>query len=273
MNRRPVAAVALVVLVALAGCGGSGGIDTGTESPSPDGTDAPTATASPTPTPSFDDVTKPPGVSEDGLTDREALLDAHASALDGKAVTVDVDFRLTVDGDGQNASLRGKVTPDDDQGWMRVTTTDGTGTYYTEGGTTYEKVVVDDSTSYGTTDQVSAIPETPRFGADARLRDALWNANWTFDQVVQRDGERLLRFEATRVTLPSQVDVDRENASTSTDGVLLVDEDGVVRHVEINASVETDEQTVEYGLSVSFSDVGSTTIQRPDWVDRAEEEG
>lgn len=269
MIRRSVAVLALVLVVALAGCGGSGqqGLSTGT--PSPDGSEPSPST--PTPTPSLADVSVPPGVSEDGVTDRDALLSAHADGLDGKSVTVDVDFQLTIDGDGQNAGLRGKVTPDDDAGWLRVSTTDGTGTYYTEGGTTYEKVVVDGSTSYGTTDQVSAIPQTTRFGADTRLRDALWNANWSFDRVVERDGELLLRYEATRVSLPSEVDVDRSDADATSHGVLLVGEDGVVREVDIGVTVETDEETVEYGLSVTFSEIGSTTIQRPDWIDRAEE--
>lgn len=272
MTRKPVATVALVVIVALAGCGGSGSLDTGTGTPTPAGTETPTPAPTDTPTPSLDDVSMPQGVSESGVTDRDALVDAHGAALDGKSGTVHIEFRLTVDGEGQNASLTGKVTPNDDRGWMKVATSGGVGTYYTRGDTTYEKVVVDGETSYGTTDQVSAIPETPRFGADARVRDALWNANWTFDRVVERDGELLLRYEATRVALPESVDVDRENASATSGGYLLVDQDGVVRHVEVSATVETEEETVEYGLSVSFSGIGSTTIERPDWVDRAEDE-
>lgn len=271
MNRKPVAAVALVLVVVLAGCGGSGQPDPGTETPSPGPESTPTATATPTPSTSNLFESMPPGVSEEGVTNRTALLDAHANALDGTAVTVEVDFRLTVDGDGQNVSLRGKVTPNDDRGWMRVSTADGVGTYYTEAGTTYRKVTVDGTTNYGTTDQVSAIPESPRFGADARARDALWNANWTFDRVVRRNGEHLLRYEATRVTLPSDVDVDRANANATTSGTLLVDADGVVRHVEVSATVETDQRTVQYGVEVSFSGIGSTTIDRPDWIDRAED--
>ncbi|PSP75311.1 hypothetical protein BRC81_16075 [Halobacteriales archaeon QS_1_68_20] len=265
MNRRTVAAVALALAVVLAGCGGSGQQDPGTESTPGD---TPTATATPTPQP-FQSM--PPGVSEQGVTDREALLDAHASALDGTSVTVDVDFRLTVDGDGQNVALRGKVTPDDDRGWMQVETDDGVGTYYTESGTTYRTVTIDGETSHGTTDQVSAIPDSPRFGADSRARDALWNANWTFDGIVQRDGEHLLRYEATNVTLPSEVDVDRESAGATTSGTLLVDENGVIRHVEVSATVETDQRTVEYGVTVSFSAVGSTTIEAPDWLDQAKD--
>ncbi len=265
MTRRSVAAVALVLVVVLAGCGGSGQPDPATET-TPASTSTPTATATPQP---FEST--PSGVSEDGVTNRTALLETHADALEGAPVTVDVDFRLTVDGDGRNVSLRGEVTPGEDRGWMRVGTADGVGTYYTEDGTTYRKVTVDGTTDYGTTDQVSAIPEATRFGADARARDALWNANWTFDGIVQRDGEHLLRYEATDVTLPSEVDVDRETADATTGGTLLVDEDGVVRHVEVSATVETDRRTVEYGVTVSFSAIGSTAIERPDWIDRAED--
>ena len=267
MNRSAVAAVALAMVVLLAGCGGSGDAGLETDTPMPTAEETPITT----PTPSLADVSMPAGVSETGVTDRSALVQAHADGLDGVAATVEIDFRLTVDGEGQNVALRGKVTPGDDQGWMHVSTRDGVGTYYTEGETTYEKVEVGEETTYGTTDQVSAIPSAPRFGTDARLYDALSNANWTFDRVVSQDGALLLRYEATEVTLPDGVDVDREDGSATADGVLLVGEDGIVRHVDIGLTVVTDTETVEYGLSISISDIGSTTIDQPDWVEHAED--
>lgn len=275
MNRRVLAAVAVAALVLLAGCGGAD--QTATESPgmggeSPEGTaeGTPTASATSTPTPSdpFAGVSMAPGTTEDGVTNASELLAAHASALDGRSVTVDMDFTLEVNGSGQNVSFRGKVTPDDDRGWMRIDLQDGTGTYYTESGTTYQKVVQNGETSYGTTTSVSAIPTKPRFGADIRIRSAITAANWTATGVVERDGEQLIRYEATDVDLPDSVNVSGDT-TTETSGTLLVGEDGAVHYVAVHTRVESSDETVVYSIEVDLTDVGSTTVERPDWVDEA----
>jgi hypothetical protein len=163
------------------------------------------------------------------------------------------------------------VTPDEDRGWMHVNVTNGEGTFYTEGNMTYQRVVTNGSASYGTTDGVSAVPDRPQFGADERIEDALASANWTHDGSVTRDGERLTRFVATDVDLPEGADVDGGTAETS--GELLIAADGSIRHVDVHASVDSAEGAVQYSLSVSVSDVGSTAIERPDWVDQADDEG
>lgn len=263
MTRRALVAIAVALLVVLAGCGGTAEPTADTST----GT-AETTGASPTQTVGLDDVALPAGVSESGVTDADALTSAHADALSGTSVTVSMDFRLEVNGTGQNVSFRGEVTPDTDTGWMQVTLQDGVGTYYTDGGTTYRKVEQNGETTFGTTEQVSALPVEPRFGADARIGDALRAANWTATGVVERNGTRLIRLEASDVSLPDSVDV--ANATdVDSSGVLLVDADGVVHHVSVRTHVTSDEKTVVYEIEVTLSDVGSTTIQRPDWVDEA----
>ncbi|MEF8830398.1 MAG: hypothetical protein V5A23_02540 [Halobacteriales archaeon] len=263
MTRRVLVTVAVALLVLLAGCGGTAEptADSPAETTSPDG-------PSPTPTVGLDDVKLPTGVSESGVTDADALVSAHADALSGESATVAMDFRLEVNGSGQNVSFRGKVTPDADAGWIQVTLQDGVGTYYTEAGTTYQRVESGGETTYGTTDEVSAIPAEPRFGADARIGDAVRAANWTATGVVERNGTRLIRMEATHVSVPDSVDVANASAVESS-GVLLVDTEGVVHHVSVHTRVTADEKTVVYEIEVTVTDVGATTIQRPDWVDEA----
>jgi hypothetical protein len=255
---RPLVALALACAVVLAGCGGG---PTGTPTPTDGGT--PTDT----PTPSAADVGFPPGVSEDGVTDVDALLAAHADALESQSATVAVDVVLSVDGQGSNTSFVGEVTPGDDRGLLTVTAADGAATYYTEGDTTYRRLEEGGQTKYDTTDGVSAIPDRPRFGADARARDALSAANWTVDGVVARDGERLIRLAATDVRTPEGVNTSG-GTTVSTSGYALVTPDGVVRHVEVSTRVEESDRTVVYGISVDVSAIGTTETERPDWVDR-----
>lgn len=262
MNRRAAIAVLLALSIALSGCQFGG---TGTDVKGlPEGGTGTPATSTPDP---FGDVSPPPGVDETGVSDVDALMAAHDSALNGTPATVDVRFHLTVDGTGQNVSLRGKTVPGAERGWMRIELSDGVGTYYTEDGTTYYREIVNDTARYGTTTDVSAIPERPRFGADERVRTAVESAEWEPVGTVERDGRTLVEFRATSVDPP---DVNTTGDTTvSSDGRLLVDADGVVHHVEVATTVDDERGTVRYGLTVTLSDVGSTSIERPDWFDNA----
>lgn len=247
-------AVALAVVVLLAGCQFGG---PGPQEQSPDGTQA-----SP-----FADDQGPPGMAASGVTDADALLSAHASTLNGTSATVDIAFRLTVNGTGQNVSLRGKSVPDSDRGWMQVVLQNGEGTYYTVGDTTYYREIVNGSVDYGTTDQVSAVPERPRFGADQRIRTAVESAEWEWVDTVDRDGRTLYEFTATSVD-PPNVNTTGET-TVSSSGRLLVDATGVVHHVAVSTTVETERGTVRYGLEVAVNDIGETTIEEPNWLDQA----
>lgn len=262
MRRERVAVLVVGFAVVLAGCQALPVDDTG------DGGTTPTVDPEGTSTPA--EVTMPPGLDESGVTDADALLSAHAAALEDETVTVSIDFRLVVDGAADRAALEGKTVPDGDRGWMSVDLREGTGEYYTEGGTTYEKATVDGSTRYTTTDDVSAIPDEPRFGADDRIRDALRAGNWTATGTVDRDGTTLIRFEAVEVEVPV---VDDPDATVSAHGELLVDENGVVHHVEVSTEIEADGETVEYGIEVTVSEIGTTAVEEPDWIDLAQPGG
>lgn len=252
MTRRAVATVLLALVVVLAGCGGG--------DPTP--TETPTATVHP-----FADG--PPGIDETGVTDVDALMAAHNASLDGQSVTVDLGFHLTVNGSGEEVSLHAKVVPDSDRGWIRFESGDDHGTYYTEGTTTYYREVVDANARYGTIADTLAIPETgtPRFGTDDRIRTALESADWEPVGTVERDGRTLYELEATDVEVPGVNASDGTTVEAS--GRLLVDRDGVIHHLEVDTTVEDAEETVQYGLRVSLSDIGSTSVDRPDWYDNA----
>jgi hypothetical protein len=264
MERRAAVAGVLALAILLAGCQ-FGGTGTGTGgASSADESETPTASGTPAP---FGDASPPPGVDAAGVTDVDELMASHAATLEGTSSTVDIDFHLTVNGSGDRASLRGKSVPGSDHGWMTVEFEDGTGTYYTEDERTYYREVVDDQVTYGTTDELSAIPAEPRFGADERIRTAIESADWTPVGTVERDGRTLFEFEATHVDPPDVSTSD--NATVEATGRLLVDGDGVVHHVEIDTTVETDRGTVSYGLTVSLSEMGTTTIERPEWYENA----
>ena len=262
MRRERVAVLVIGLAVVLAGCQFIP-VDDGTD-------DGATPTAEPGETPAVADAAMPPGIDDSGVTDADALLSAHAAALEGESTTVGIDFQLTIDGEGDRAALEGKTDPGSDRGWMRVDLREGVGEYYTEGETTYEKVTADGTTRYTTTDDVSAIPDQPRFGADERIGDAIDAGNWTATGVTEHDGTDLIRFEAVEIEVPV---VDDPDATVEASGELLVDEYGVVHHAEIYTEVEADGETVEYGIEVTLSEIGSTTVEEPDWTEHAQPGG
>ena len=221
-------------------------------------------------TPTLADVTMPPGVDESGVHDPDALLSAHAAALEDESTTVGIDFHLTIDGEGDRVALEGKTVPEGDRGWMHVDLREGVGEYYTEGDTTYEKVTADGTTRYSTTDEVSAIPDQPRFGADNRIEDAIAAGNWTATGVTDHDETTLIHFEAVEIEIPV---VDDPDATVEAYGQLLIDEYGVVHHAEIYTEVEADGETVAYGIEVTVSEAGTTTVEEPDWTELAQPGG
>jgi hypothetical protein len=261
MERTAAIATLLAVSVMLAGCGFLGGQQTDVEETPDEAT--PTATPAP-----FGGAETPPGVGTDGVTDVDDLVAAHSAELNGTPLTVAFNSTLVVNGERQSSAFEAKVLPDQQRGWLRAEFADGEGIYYTAGGTTYFREIVNGSVDYGTTDGVSAVPERPRFGLDDQVRTALRSADWEPVGTVERDGETLLEFRATNVDPP---DVDTSgNTTVRSGGRLLVDQRGVVHHVSVSTTVENDRGTVRYVLEVETTDVGSTTVDEPSWLDNAD---
>lgn len=257
--RRTLAVVALGLVVVTAGCGG------GSQTEAPSAT--PTHRDQPSPTGTAADVPYPPGVTDQGVADPEALLAAHRSGLSGESLRVAIQYVVTTNGSGQRANFTGRVDPSTDRALLHVDLAGGTADYYAEGNETYVRQVVGTETRYRAGVDAPGLTAT-RLGSDRFVEAALGTANFTPSGTVTRDGTRLVRLEVTAV--------DREfggsgrNATRTVDGSLLVDEEGVVRHVTVRAAVETDAGgSYEYRVEVHITDVGSTDVDPPDWIDEA----
>lgn len=262
MDRTVAIASLLALSVMLAGCGFLGGQQT-------EVAETPDEEVTPTPTPHpFEGAETPPGVDRNGVTDVDALVAAHGDELNGTPVTLSFNSTLIVDGERQSSVFEAKVRPGERRGWLRAQFSDGEGTYYTADGTTYFKEIVNGSVNYGTTDSVSAVPQRPRFGLDEQVRTAIKAGEWEPVGLVERDGRTLLEFRATQVD-PPNVNTSG-NTTVTSDGRLLVDQRGVVHLVSVSTTVENDRGRVRYVLEVQTTDVGSTTIEEPSWLDNAD---
>lgn len=262
--RRVLAVLVVGIAVATAGCGGG---STGSPTPaSPGAGTTPSTPGGDTPA----GFAYPPGVTERGVADVDALLSAHRSGLSGRSVRVAIRYDVSTNGSGERVNFSGAVDPAADRAVLHVDLAGGSADYYAEGNDTYARQVAGTETRYRTGVDVAGLTER-RLGSDRFVESALRTANFTPSGTVTRDGTTLLELTAT--------DVDRQlaggrNGTRTVEGRLLVDGDGVVRHAVVRATVETDAGgRYEYGVEVHLTDVGTASVERPDWLDEARDGG
>lgn len=82
------------------------------------------------------------------------------------------------------------------------------------------------------------------------------------------DGSAVV-LRGTRPTAPDAPDRRGVRDLRNLSFVVRVDEDGLVRRYRLTYTGVVDDEPVTVAERVSFGDVGSTTVPRPDWVDAA----
>ncbi|MFT4884219.1 MAG: hypothetical protein ACI8U4_001733 [Natronomonas sp.] len=114
-------------------------------------------------------------------------------------------------------------------------------------------------------------------GLNRSLRGVTVGFDYTHAGTVERDGETLHRYEAEQDLETAPPPFAEPPHGTAT---VLVTEAGVVRRFELEyageatVTVDGEEQTVEVAQTFvrTYTAVGDTTVERPDWVDHAAEE-
>jgi hypothetical protein len=247
-TRRGVAALALCLLVVGAGCGGLA--DRG--------------------------GTAPPGLSADGVTDATALVGAHTAALSSTSFTVRTSTTTRpVDGEYTATTNRTwRVAPGDTVRGLVTSTTSFTGDVpervarrpdalaaYREGTVTYRRVRDDGETSYRRVDLLNtsvrlnpALQRRPIARLDDRVDATV--------EPVTREGRR--RYRVTARLNDTQI-------STNATLRLLVTPAGVVRDLRSTRTVEYRSGRRIVTRTVRVTDVGETTVERPDWFAAAVE--
>ncbi|MFC7096768.1 hypothetical protein [Halobaculum marinum] len=262
-SSRRYGAVALVVLVVLAGCTsfGVGGGDGGARTVNPALAETPTATA--TPTGGF-----PAGVSPAGV-DVEAMIDAHRAALANGSWTVSLNRTVVgLDGEVERSSARVLV--------------DGNRSLYT-----FERVRGDNRLANahwrnGTAAASKRVSWRGDVTLDGRPRDAGGPAGldptggaWLYAASVDTrpsyagvevtPNGTVTLIEAAEGRIERSGLPDRRQVRLSA----RVDERGVVRSLSLRYEVFLGNEPGSVTLSLRTTNVGSTTVPRPEWVDRA----
>lgn len=268
--------VLVVLAVLLAGCSGFGGTGTPTEPVTP----APVPAATPTATPH--DLLAP-GLSFSGVTDAYTLADAHAGQLQGTSYTVRTERTIRTP-DGRQLGTESGVVCVAASGTFRSRVT-ATGTAadfvpgasgrvdrWSDGEQLAVAVTANGSTRYGHVPRGSFDPQRSRLSVTRERLFVLFSAVDT--RVTDRfawNGTTVYRVESTGVTDPDRLadaEVIREPRNVSF--TALVDARGVVRAYTLRyRATAASGEPVVVALSVTTERIGATTVERPDWYERA----
>ena len=232
--------IALVVLVALAGC--AGGVSPPTGSP--------------------DHPSLPPGVTHWGVNST-ALLDAHVDSVSNQSFTYTYTFEAS--SPGNTTHLVFKVNASHERAAVRSEENGHTkGTFITSdvwynfdehrGNRSYEVVNMSESPS----------PIFAPMLQPSRMRPLLSSGEWTTDGMTDCEAGTCWVLDATGVNESGQF-----SDAESYDGRAVVAPSGRVENISVTLERPNDTGTV----TITVSDVGATTVTRPDWVSEANRSG
>jgi len=244
-------AVVVAVVVVLAGCGALGGGSAGADNA--DRSD-PTRTLTPVPVPEVTEtpVTLPPGLTGDRVTDSAALVEAHFAALSGRSYTLRI--RVTVD-DARSERLFRVQTPTRYYRADRLEDGGADRTHFADGATLYTRNEFDGQRHYGRFDDVS--PPSTR---SVRLSRAYLRVDRVRVAETRVDGDPAYELTGTYDVHPAVESF--RNVSLRA----VIEPSGLIRTLNVSYYRATDGANVT--RSFAYSDLDSTTVERPGWVDR-----
>lgn len=273
------AVIAAVLLVLIAGCGGATSPTRQSPtvvSPAPVPTDEPNPTQRPR---------LAPGLATTGIVDALRLSEAHERYLRNRSETV----RLTRTNRYPNGTLHDRtvqitrVAANRDR-FHTILSVDGPaarffgpggrGEYWSDGERMLQLLVRSNRTSYSVTEPEDYEPELsssliPSPGG-GRVYFLATLGSYRVTDRWYTNGTTKYRVIATRVTDPDNI-----AASETVNNVrnvslrMVIDERGVLRLFVLEYTAEGRGTTLNVRLTGEHRAIGSTTVDRPDWYDRA----
>lgn len=253
--------VAVAALAVLAGCTGGGGPSTAT--PTNNTTDSPA-----------NDTELEPMEELNGSYLNNATT---AAVEDGGSYTRNTSYYYEINTTLQQSSSWANTTQraefDANRGVRQTTNTVlseppvvSTSTIYTDENGSYARVNESQNISYNSQSGLEVVNLTT------------YNQNYTFMTAAFEyeangtetiDGTTTVRYTSTNLSDASYLG-GGENVTVSNEtSTLYVDADGVVRQAHVAYALEADRGTSETDLTITLTDIGSTTVEEPSWLSEA----
>ncbi|AUV82021.1 hypothetical protein C2R22_10475 [Salinigranum rubrum] len=224
---------------------------------------------------SFESASFPPGLGPDGVTDYDALADAHAHAVTGQSYRLTITHREYID--GRPTAYR-RETVSVAEPTVYRTELDGAGNLergplviarveaFADGETRYERrVVADEFDRSYTVDTVGSDLVPGVRNGEGRYADRVEQYVGWFLSVSESDVVDSFERDGTRyywVRLGADTYAGVENST----GSALVDENGVVHEVRRQYDYPGSDG-VSAAVSIRYTDFGTTTVSPPAWYE------
>lgn len=260
MHRRTAATVVLVAALLVAGCAGA--VDDA--SSGSDGADA----AATTPSPTYG-----PPVYELPLSGA-AVATAHDEALAAAgSFTVDTNVTVVDGSSGEEFAVVATAAVDLERGTSLLRGTagalEGQTTYVGPDGTAYQRV--ETATGEARYRQLADAPD-PSGYFELPVEPLVEEANFTYAGRDRVAGTPVSVYEVTdldEAVAPGQVSEVPDAGVNAFEVRMAIADDGLVRQFDYRVEVEIDGTTRTIATSFVFRDVGTTTVEPPDWLDEA----
>lgn len=262
MHRRTAAIVVLVAALLVAGCagatdGGPGGTDRAADSAGSGG-------ATPTPGPPVYDLP----------LDGDTVSTAHDEALQAAgSFTVDTNVTVVDGSSGEAFAVVATAAVDLERGTTLLRGTagalEGQTTYVGPNGTAYQRVETDaGEVQYR---QLADAPDASGY-FELPVETLVEEANFTYAGRDRVAGTPVSVYEVTdldEAVAPGQVAEVPDAGVNAFEVRLAISDDGLIRQFDYHVEVEIDGTTRTIAMSFVFRDVGTTTVEPPDWLDEA----
>lgn len=199
----------------------------------------------------------------------EMLNDSHTEAIESAgSYTLESNVSLTGEDSSLVQNASGQVDLENDRQYVvQFASLFGNQTIYryTADNTTYQRVEPESGeTQYDTT-------QGGQITSPAINTDNVDAFEWEQQGTETHEGVDVTRYEATGVANYSALPTDAGEGNVSDfSATLLVSADGVMHEYNVGYTQESSGSTQQVSLRYAASDVGSTTVEEPGWLDEAQ---
>jgi hypothetical protein len=212
----------------------------------------------------------PPGVGPEGVADVEALASAHRRALEDASYSIWIDLyrpsrntlrqhrvRHDVDAEveGRRYLVTWRIDSQEVEGSVLSAYRDPSGRYVADG--------TGNRTTYRRGDRPAPPVPEPFVLGEVLVTRYLSTPETTVVATFTRDGRTQYRIDGSgQPASPAMDDV------TDYDVVAVVDQQGFVRKLVADYTVEAGQTSYDVRLRVRYGHVGATQVDRPPWIDQ-----
>lgn len=198
----------------------------------------------------------PNGANESGFEVR-TVVQEHGANLQNESFTIVVENQGS---DGETVTLMYEYDQENAVSLRTEELTDSRN-QIVEDYLNQEIVIAEGLDSNNVTYQRNFLQQATPYTAGFELSSFLQAADYTATEVVQNDnGENVVVYEVSELTEQTQQQVD------SLEGEVRLSEEGYFTSVAFNITTTSNGQTVTESQSIEFTEVGSTTVEEPEWL-------